>query len=534
MKNRYYFLFATILIAFSCSNNNTKQQRMQSVFRYNEHSNISSLDPAFAKNQANIWAVNQLFNGLVQLDDSLHIQPDIAKKWEILKNGKTYSFTLKNNIFFHKHPVFGKDSTRKVTAFDFEYSFKRLLDAKTASPGRWVLNNVKEFKAVNDSVFNIHLHKPFPPFLGLLSMKYCSVVPKEIIAFYGSEFRSHPIGTGPFKFKLWVENTKLVFRKNTHYYETFKGEKLPFLEAVSITFLPDKQSEFLQFIQGNLDMLNSIAPSYKDDILTPQGTLNPQYSNRIKMIKAPYLNTEYLGFFMEDTSEIHSPILRKAVNYGFDRKKMLTYLRNNIGFPAINGFIPKGLPSFNNCKGYSYQPEKAKELIDLYKKQSGNAHPKITITTNSQYVDLCEYIQRELQNIGLQVVVDVVPPSTLRQSKANGKLPVFRASWIADYPDAENYLSLFYSKNFAPNGPNYTHFSSPVFDDLYEKSIEITEAKKRYKLYQKMDSLLVEQAPFVPLYYDEVVRFSQKNVRNLKVNPINSLNLKRVKKTISK
>ena len=133
-------------------------------------------------------------------------------------------------------------------------------------------------------------------------------------------------------------------------------------------------------------------------------------------------------------------------------------MRNGIGTPAIHGFIPKGLPGFNNIKGYSYDPVKAKQLVSTYKKETGNENPTIAVSTNSQYVDLCEFIQRELEKTGLKVAIDVIPPSTLRQSKANGKLPIFRASWIADYPDAENYLSLFYSKNFAPNGPQLHTF----------------------------------------------------------------------------
>ncbi|MDX1830209.1 MAG: ABC transporter substrate-binding protein [Lutibacter sp.] len=529
LKNSSTF-FIIILLLISC---NSKQKKYADnlVFRYNEHANISSLDPAFAKNQANIWAVNQLFSGLVQLDDSLQVKPDIAKNWTISKDGKTYKFNLRKDVQFHKHFLFGKDSTRFVKAQDFEYSFNRLLDAKVASPGKWVLKNVESFKAENDSTFSIQLKKEFPPFLGLLTMKYCSVVPKEIVEYYGTDFRSHPIGTGPFKFKLWVENTKLVFRKNNSYYEKENDVQLPYLEAVAITFLPDKQSEFLQFIQGNLDLLNSIDPSYKDDILTDNGTLKQKYASTVNIVKGAYLNTEYLGILADENNLVTNSILiRKAINYGFDRKKMIKFLRNGIGTPAINGFIPKGLPSFNNAKGYTYQPEKAKHLIEEYKKVSGNNNPKITITTNSQYVDLCEYIQKELQNIGLETAIDVVPPSTLRQSKANGKLTVFRASWIADYPDAENYLSLFYSKNFAPNGPNYTHFSNSQFDTWYEESFKITNKLKRYNLYQKMDSLVIAKAPVVPLYYDEVIRFTQKNVKGLGINPINLLNLKRVRK----
>jgi len=158
---------------------------------------------------------------------------------------------------------------------------------------------------------------------------------------------------------------------------------------------------------------------------------------------------------------------------------MIQYLRNGIGTPAVNGFIPKGLPSFNNMKGYTYQPEKAKQLVQEYIQETGNTNPSITISTNSQYLDLCEYIQREVGKTGLEVKIDVLPPSTLRQTKVNGKLSIFRGSWVADYPDAENYLFIFHSKNFSPNGPNYTHYSSKQFDRMYEESIQITDGKTK-------------------------------------------------------
>ena len=354
-KKNILLYIKILLIGIILSSCQQKQSNFDDsqVFRYNEHSNITSLDPAFSRKQSEIWATNQLFNGLVQLDDNLQVKPDIAKYWRFSEDGKTIDFILRNDVYFHKHILFGKDSTRIVKAKDFEYSFNRLLDEKIASPGKWVLNNVASFKAVNDSVFQINLKKAFPPFLGLLTMKYCSVVPKEIVAYYKNDFRSNPIGTGAFYKKIWVENTKLVFRKNKLYYEKDKGNQLPYLEAIAITFLPDKQSEYLQFIQGNLDVLSSIDASYKDDLLTQVGELREKYINKIVMQKSAYLNTEYLGFFMEVNKEYPSSslLLRKAINYGFDRKKMIAFLRNGIGAPAINGFVPKGLPSFNNQKG---------------------------------------------------------------------------------------------------------------------------------------------------------------------------------------
>ncbi len=535
IKHRAHLnFFMLLLLAQLCMSCHDKSSKIANttVFRYNEHKNIGSLDPAFSKDIADIWATNQLFNGLVQMDDALNVQPCIAKRWEISADALTYSFFLRDDVYFHNDILFGKDSTRTVNATDFEYSLNRLLDKQIASPGSWVLSKVERFKAENDSLFTIKLKQPFPAFLGLLTMKYCSVVPKEIVEHYGSGFRSHPIGTGPFKFKRWEENIKLVFRKNTRYFETdANGKNLPYLEAVSITFLPDKQSEFLQFAQGNIDFVSGLDASYKDEILTANGQLRDLYKNDVNMIRGPYLNTEYLGFYMDtDIPEIQSELIRKAVNYGFDRKKMMIYLRNGVGIPANGGFIPKGLPGYNETTGFDFQPEKAKQLIAQFKKETGLNNPKITITTIGNYLSFCEYIQRELQKIGLTVDIDVIPAATLKDAKANGKLAVFRASWVADYPDAENYLSLYYSKNFAPNGPNYSHFKDVQFDKWYEETFTITDTKKREQLYAKMDSLIMKKAPVVVMFYDEVVRFTRKNVVGLGINPINLLELKKVYK----
>lgn len=520
-----------IFLANSC-NEDINRDVGTSVFRYNEHKNIGSLDPAFSKDIADIWATNQLFNGLVQMDDQMKVLPSIAKSWSISEDGLTYTFSLRRDVMFHKHKLFGNDSTRAVISKDFQYSLNRLLDKNLASSGSWVLQKVDSYDAVNDSIFKIKLKQPFPAFLGLLTMKYCSVVPQEIVEFYGSDFRSHPIGTGPFQFKRWEENLKLVFRKNPDYFEKdLKGQQLPYLEAVAITFLPDKQGEFLQFAQGNIDFVSGLDASYKDDLLTADGQLRGVYSEDVNMIRGPYLNTEYLAFYLDsDIPEIQSELLRKAVNYGFDRKKMMIYLRNGVGIPANGGFIPKGLPGYNESIGFDYQPQKAKELVAQFKKESGIQNPEITLTTTSNYLSFCEFIQREIQKTGLNVNVDVIPAATLKDAKANGKLSMFRASWVADYPDAENYLSLYYSKNFAPNGPNYSHFKNEHFDQWYEEAYTITDSDKRERLYSKMDSLIMQKTPIVVMFYDEVLRFTRKNVSGLGINPINLLDLKRVRK----
>ena len=526
-KQNIFAIILTILVSV-CSCEERSLIDESTVFRYNEHKNINSLDPIFAKDIANIQAVNQLFNGLVEMDNRLNVVPSIAKSWEISENGKIYSFKIDTTVKFHPHPKLKK---RNVTAYDFEYSFNRLLDPKNASPGRWVFDKVNTFKAKNDSIFEIELKFPFNAFLGILTMKYCSVVPKDIVEYYKEDFRSNPIGTGPFKFKRWEENIKLVLRKNNDYFQKdVDGSQLPYLEAVSVTFLPEKQSEFLQLVKGKVDFISGLDNSYKDEIINGYGELNQDYENKIYMLRGPYLNTEYLAFFMEsEKNEIKSDLIRKAVNIGFDKGKMIKFLRNGVGIPANAGFIPVGLPGYKKNNINKYNPELAKNYVERFKEKF-NMSPSLKLTTSSNYLDFCEFIQKELEKLGIEIIIDVIPGSALKQAKANGKLDFFRASWIADYPDAENYLSLFYSKNFAPNGPNYTHFSNNEYDKIYENSLRETNPEKSKLIYSKLDSIISSKSIIVPLFYDEVIRFVSKNVAGMEINATNLLDLRKVKK----
>jgi len=527
-----------ILVLFTTCQNSNKQS-VKNVFRYNESQGIATLDPAFAKTQVLIWPVHQIFNGLLQMDNELNILPCIAKEWSIKDSGKTYEFLLRNDVCFHDHKLFQNGKGRKVSAKDFEYSLNRIIDPKTASPGAWIFNNVVKngIKAINDSTLQIKLKNPFPAFLGLLTMQYCSVVPKEIVDFYGNDFRNNPIGTGPFQFKLWKENEKLILVKNQKYFEKDSlGNSLPYLDAVSVKFIADKQSEFLEFLKGNIDFIKGLNAANKDELITKNGNLNPKYKDQLKIINQPYLNTEYLGFLL-DSSKIKdksSPILnkkiRQAINYGFDRNKMMKYLRNSIGYPAINGFIPKGLPSYSDTfYGYSYQPDRTRELLIEAGFPNGKNLPPITLTTTNDYLDLCEYIQQQLSQFGIEILIDVNTGATFRDMVANSKLEFFRGSWIADYPDAENYLALFYSKNFSPNGPNYTHYFNAEYDRLYEKAMLEVDDNKRYELYSTMNKMIIDDAVIVPLYYDEVISFVKNNIDGLESNPMNLLNLKYVK-----
>ncbi len=533
-------LAVSLIINISCAH---KSKNNKQVFRYNETTGITTLDPAFAKNQSIIWAVHQIYNTLVETDDELNIVPSLAYRWDVSSDRTNYIFHLRTDVYFHDNPIFPGGKGRKMVAADVEYSFKRIINASTSSSGAWIFNNridsTNGFKAVDDSTFQLRLIRPFTPVLGLLSMQYCSIVPHEVVEQYGKDFRNHPCGTGPFKFKEWEEGEALILLKNENYFEKdSNGNRLPYLDAIKTTFYDNKATEFLLFRQNQLDFVNDIEASFKDEVLTKKGELRSDWKGRIVLSKHPYLNTEYLGILVDQTSAVvkASPLkltkVRQAINYGFDRRKMMMYLRNSIGIPAESGFIPAGLHSFDSAivKGYTYKPAKSRQLLKEAGFPAGQDLPPIRLLTIPIYSELASFIARELEDVGIKVQVEAVQKSFLLEQTAKSQALFFRGSWIADYPDAENYLSCFYSKNPAP--PNYTRYKNPQFDALYEQALNEKSDSIRNVLYRQMDRLIIQDAPVVPLWYDEVIRLVNPSIQGFSPNGLNLLELRKVFKKL--
>ncbi len=527
------------LILMSAACRQTGRQH-KAVFHYNESAGIATLDPAFAKNLSIIWAVHQIYNTLVETDSNLRIVPSLARSWNVSADRLIYTFHLRTDVFFQDNDAFPGGRGRKFNAGDVVYSFRRIVDKSTASSGAWIFNDRIDpdhgFLALDDSTFQLKLLRPFNPVLELLSMQYCSVIAYEAVEKYGKDFRSHPCGTGPFQLKSWEEGQDMILLKNEHYFEKDStGRRLPYLDAVKISFFDNKATEFLLFRQGQLDFVNEIDASFKDEVLNKKGALKKDWKGKIVLSRHPQLNTEYLGILVDSSLDLvaHSPLrikkVRQAINYGFDRRKMMMYLRNSVGIPAESGFIPAGLPSFDSSKvkGYHYDPAKARQLLAEAGYPDGKGMPSIKLSTVAIYADLASFIARELEEIGIHIQVDVLQKSLLLEETAKSEALFFRGSWLADYPDAENYLSVFYSKNPAP--PNYTRYRNPAFDALYEQSLIENNDSVKYDLYRRMDQLVVNDAPVVPLWYDEVIHLVNTRVQGFAPNGLNLLELRRVR-----
>lgn len=535
---RLFLLFCMLCFcALSCGRLGDTNKK---VFRYNQVGGLETLDPAFAKNLSIMWGVHQVYNTLLEADSALAFVPSLAQSWELSPDGLLYTFHLRNDVYFQDNEAFEGGLGRKMTAHDVVFSFERLIDPATASAGAWIFNGKVRaqgpFEATNDSTFLMHLKEPFEPMLGILTMPYCSIIPHEAVRKWGKDFRNHPCGTGAFALSHWDEGNVLVLKRNPRYWEEDeKGGPLPYMDAIMVTFHETRSMEFLLFQQGKLDFINGIDGSMKDLVLNKNGSLKDAFKDKITLAKRPYLNTEYLGIRIDTAhgsvrmDPLKSKKIRQAMHYAIDKQKIVTYFRNGVGIPADRGFVPTGLPGMDAAhrpKVYGYDPSKAAALLKEAGFPGGVGLPEITLTTPDAFADLANYIAAQLNDVGIQVKVQVMMAGLLRQLMAKSQVPFFKAAWIADYPDAESFLACFFSE--FPSPPNYTRFDQKQYDAYYRSSTKADNDSVRYELYRKMDSVISDESPVIPLFYDEMLHFTQKDISGLRWTPLNIVDFKRV------
>jgi ABC-type transport system substrate-binding protein len=502
------------------------------VFRYNEDASVHTLDPAFAKSQSELWIVSQLFNGLVELDSALGVVPSVARSWELSADSRMYRFHLRQDVPFCDA---ANSRSNVLIANDVVASFRRLIDPKIASPGAWIfvdkVSGPEAFQAVDDSTLTIELTRPFPAFLSLLSMNFAYIMPEEWTRKEKSFLARHACGTGPFYLKRWEQEVKMVLRKNPRYFEFEGSTRLPYLEAINIDFVKNKQTAFMQFVSGKYDFFNGLESSIKDELFSKEGRLNPAYQSQFKALLTPFLNTEFIAFNMGPSGPaiLKERAFRLALSSAVDRQGLVRFLRNGVGEPGHQGFVPPSL-MMEPVSGQHFDLSQAKTWL----KASSYAGQSLTLATTADYLDMAIYLQKAWENIGIALSVQVESGGMLRQKRNQGELQLYRGSWIADYPDAENYLSCYYSPYRFPNGPNYSQYVHSTFDEKYEAVSGLGSTsvppQSRASLLAEADQWLMDDAAVLVLYYDKSVRLIQNGVRGLANDPANRLILKRVSK----
>lgn len=530
---------ACLTICFFITSCRKEAHHNDNFFRYNQLGGLETLDPAFAKNLSIMWGAKFIFNTLFEMNEEMEIVPSLCHNYTVSTDGLVYTFHLRTDVYFHPHPIFEDTSGRRMTSADVVYSLQRIIDPKVASSGSWIFNGrlstEEPFKIINDSTFSIQLNAPFAPFLDILTMPYCSIVPKEIIDHYGVDFRSHPIGTGPFKFVHWEEGNALILHKHEKYWEIDEnGRRLPYLDGVHVSFNEARSIELLLMLQGKLDFINGVDGTVKDILLDKNGSLKPDMASHMSLRKSTYLNAEFLGILMDGDAKdsiLGIKKIRHAIDKGIDKKKLVTYYRNGVGIPAYQGFTPKNILGFQ-ADTFSNNLDKitARKWVQEVKDSLNISQITVTLSTVEVMTDMCNFIANELKEIGINTQLQIYQASILRQMMSQNKLPFFKAQWIADYPNAETFMAYFYSK--FPSPPNYTRTSIPALDALYNQALLQPNDSIRQNIYRQMDEIISDEMPVIPLFYDEMLHFIHPSISGFRSNALNIIDIKRVKKNI--
>ena len=562
--------FLLLFLFFNSCNKKTDDHIVQlnggikggGTFISNETENIRSLDPTGINDVVSHHVAHQIYDLLIDLDTNLKLRPALATSWEISEDGLLYTFHLRKGVKFHDNPCFPGGKGREMSAADVKYSFTRVLDPRTGTLGfdfyKNYVEGAKEFHAEitkamtdnrepsvkevkgyivkDDSTFQIKLTKPFGPFIYYLCLGFAYVAPREAVEKYGKDYFQNPVGTGAFIFENWTPDLEINMRKNPEYWDKDEfGNSIPYVDHVKFRFIKDLSQQLLEFKNGTISDSYRIPNELFKSVVNDDKTLTPEYSQFILQRKTS-LTIQYYGFLT--TSKVFGNVkVRQAFNYAVDRNKLLKYVMNgSASDPAIYGIVPPVMPNYDatSIKGYSFDLEKARQLMTEAGYPGGKGFPEVTLNINEgggRNTQMAEAIQNMLKEIGVTVKLQLLQFAQHLDNIDAGRSDFYRLGWIADYPDPETFLNLFYGKN-VPDDPkekspiNSFRYKNPKYDELFEKAIATSDIAERNKIYHEAEQLAVNDAPVLFIYYDEDYRLIQPYVRGFALDPMHRVNMR--------
>lgn len=479
----------------------------------------STLDPAHAW-QEGILVAKQIFDGLIDYDPkTMKVVPAMAESWKSNKDATVWTFKLKKGVKFH--------NGRECKAEDFIYSWSRVANKKTASESAYHMEPIKGFgacqegkadtleglKAVDDYTLEVTLEYPYAEFPAALGHVVFSPVPEEEVKKSGDKFGENPVGTGPFKFVEWKRNQQLALERNDDYYK-----KKAHLDKIAYKIFADVQPGYLEFQAGNLD-----------DCEIPGGQVKAakkKYADRVLI--SPMQGVYSYLMIQEAPPWKGEKELRQALNYAIDRKAIVNTVWEEARLLAT-GIAPKGIAGFQEkAMPYVYDEAKAKELLKKAGYPGGKGLPEITLAYNTErpeHAKVAQAFQAQCQKVGIKISIKGYEMGALREGVMSGDISFFLMDWVADYPTMDNFVySLFYSESF----DNYTGYSNKAVDDLLIKARGELDADKRIKLYREAEKKILQDAPLIPIVFDETTRVIGTNVKGYIRTPMDDTPMERV------
>ena len=468
----------------------------------------STLDPAVVGDINSYQYISQIYGGLVTVDDRLEVVPDIAEEWRLSPDGRIYTFYLRQDVKFH--------DGSPVRAADFKYSIERACDPKTGSQvaatylGDIVgamdrlagkAREVSGVRVKDDYTLEIQIDAPKAFFLSKLTYPTAFALDRKSVE-GGRDWQRRPNGTGPFKLKSWKPDEEIVLERNDDFY----GRK-PALKEVA--FYMGGGSPMNVYERDEVDVIE-VGLAEIDRVLDPHNPLNKE------LHVAPQLSLSYIGFNTR-MEPFDDEKVRQAFAYATDKDKLVNVLFKKTRTKAV-GILPPGLPGHNpNYAGLRYDPARAKELLAQSRYGSAENLPEITMTVGLGTGGLAEtFAEMYRRNLGVEMNVQQADEGYIEELESR-QLQMFFMSWIADYPDPQDFLDIFFHSG--SNG-NYSGYSDPEVDRLLEAArIEQDEAK-RFELYHAAEEAVVSDAPVIPLYHDITYTLAKPYVKGFSLSPL--------------
>jgi oligopeptide transport system substrate-binding protein len=518
----------------------------------------NGLDPVLINSKHADDIATQIYDKLIDLDAELKLVPELARALPVIsEDGRTYRFTLRNDVRFHDNACFPDGKGRLVTARDMKYSLERCCDPRTKTVAFWAFQDkvkgateyhraitngqptegIEGFRAIDDTTFEIELIEPYAPFIYYLVNSLGSAVPREGVEKYGADFFRNPVGSGAFVFESWSQDQEIVLRRNPSYWgKDDQGNQLPFLENIRFLFIRDDKTQLNEFLAGNLDESFNLPTERFDDFFdATTGKAKPEFS-QYELQAVPAMLTWFCDF-LTTRAPFDKADVRRAFNHAIDREKIVRFvLKGSPYAPATHGIVPpvfEGYP-VDSIEGYTFNPTLAREMLARAGYPGGRGFPAVQmhIYPEPRLQQVAEAIQEMLQqNLGVAIELQTIEFPQLLAQAENGKLLLWGTRWYGDYPDPETFLNLFNgtlipTSDTMPSYPNSTRYNSAAFNEPFLKGVGTIDFAARMLLYMKAERAMMADAPFMPLFYERHFRLLQPWVREVRLDAMARYDLK--------
>jgi len=570
MKRAFLAISAAFLMTVGCTDSDpsTTEKRVAKgdreyggAFKLNERDEFQTLFPYAIIDAVSHRIAGQIYEGLIKLNTrDLSIEPRIATSWEVGAEGKVYTFHLKKGVMFHDDSCFPDGKGREVKASDFKYSFEllctklindtipnlmfeRTFKDKVVGANEFYeaeSGEIAGVKVVDDYTLEVTLIQPSSSFIYIMAYPAASVVANEAVEKYGANLI---VGSGPFMFGEFLEDNdeltgepieKLVLIRNPNYHEADRfGNQLPYLDSVIISFYNSQKRELALFQDHELDMILGLPAESVRDIVEQQIAYFEKKPPIFILERSADMSTQFYEFNLANPLfglDANGLKVRQAISYAIDREKLIEKVLSGEAYgPGIHGITPPSFREYDNSKiqGYSYDPEKAKQLLAAAGYPDGENFPTIKLELNSggfRNTSIAFEVQKQLSNVlNINLELEIVSMSKLLDDRRYARGDMFRSGWIADYPSPENFLLLMYGRNVPedtkePSILNTPRYRNEAFDKLFMQGVMGDSLSARYSAFAEAEQMMMNDAPLVILWYDEQYRLIQSNVQNFSIN----------------